>query len=470
MRSPKSAGAILVLAAMGWLPVAAAGWDPPVGEAVQWLLEHNRDYQKALAEREQARMNVVESASAALPSVSMTATGTRLGNIQSFEFPDSDTTNVSLQTAAEDNYSLKVGATQLLFSGSAFQAIGVSRSYERVSDAALAVTRASLLRDYLTGYARMGLLEDLTDLGEEVVTQTKARLDDARLLHEMGALSRFDLLRSEVEHMNSIPALREAEHGRDQAASALALLLNLPRERELDAHDFNVVCAVLEAEFPGLLDGRAVAAGLGPSDLERITALAFGHRPEIPLTRFSVEGYRRAVNVYRSGHLPTLAAFANWERANQWDMFSGDDRWANSWNVGVQASLPLFTGFRTTAQVAKGKQDLRKARADESTVQDAIRLEVKTALDDLQRRSLDMAAWERNSEAAMEGLRIAETRREGGAGSELELRDARTAMKAARANEAQARFELLRARIHLLHALGLLDQAGYTDMNNTNED
>lgn len=460
----------LALAALAAPPSRAASWDPPVGEAVQWLLENNRDYQKALADREQARMNVVQSASAALPSVNLTATGTRLGNIQSFEFPDSDSTSVSLQTAAEDNYSVKLAATQLLFSGSAFQAIGVSRSYERVSDAALAVTRAALLRDFLTGYARMGLLDELMDLNEEVVAQTKARLDDARLLHGMGSLSRFDLLRSEVEHMNSIPALREAEHGRDQAAAALALQLNLPRDRELDAHGFNVACQELEAQFPGLLDGSRLEAGIGPAELERLTALALEHRPETTLSRNTVEGYRRAVNVYRSGHLPTLAAFANWERANQWDMFSGDDRWANSWNVGLQASLPLFTGFRTTAEVVKGKQDLRKARADESTLTDAIRLEVITALDDLQRRSLDMAAWTRNSEAAAEGLRIAQTRREGGAGSELELRDALTARKAAGVNEAQARFELLRARIQLLHALGLLDQAAYHDLNNTSEE
>ncbi|MFA7332584.1 MAG: TolC family protein [Candidatus Delongbacteria bacterium] len=473
MRNTKRARPVALLLGCLLLPglaPRAATFDPPVGEAVAWLLEHNRDYQKALAEREKARMNVVEAASTALPNLSATATGTRLGKVQSFLWEVDSTETAELKVAAEDNYKLGLNLTQLLFSGSAFQAIGVSRSYERVSDAALIVERATLLKTYLTGYAQMGMLEDLTDLNQEVVAQTQARLDDARLLHEIGSLSRFDLLRSEVEHMNSIPALREAEHGYSQAAAGLALQLNLPPGQDLEAHDFDLRCDLLEAEFPGLLDGRRLESGIGPEDQRRLVEFALAHRAEVALSSNLVTGYRRAVKVYQAEHLPTLAAFANWERANQWDMFSQSESWNNSWNMGLQASLPLFNGFRTTSQVVKSRQDLRKARADDSVLQDAIRLECRTALDELQRRSLDMQAWSRNSEAAAEGLKIAETRREGGAGSELELRDARMAMKAARLNEAQARFELLKARIGLLHALGLLDQTSYQDLNYKSEE
>jgi outer membrane protein TolC len=433
---------------------AVERFEPPVGEAVQWLLEHNRDYQKALADRRKARLDVVETGAATLPSLQLSATGTHLGNIQDFKFD-----SLTLTTAADDNYSFNLGLTQLLFSGSAFQAIGVARSYERVAEASLAVQRAALLRGFLTGYSSIALLEELRVLNEEVVEGTKARLEDARLLHEIGALSRFDLLRSEVEHMNSIPALREAEDQLDQARAALVLQLALEPGTELGIRAFELACSALAAEFPGLLAEGSLPGG----ERERLVALAQRHRPERDLATNAVEGYRRAVRVYQSDHLPTLAAFANLEHANQWDMFSQEETWRSSWNVGLQASLPLFSGFRTAAQVAKGRQDLRKAQADESQLLDAIGLDVRTALDELQRRSLDMMAWERNAEAAAEGLEIAHTRRESGAGSELELRDARTAMKAARANAALARHQLLTARIDLLHALGLLDETFYLD-------
>ena len=445
---------------------AAEHFDPMVGDAVKHLLEHNREYQKALADRQKAHLNVIETGAAALPSLSLTATGTRLGNIQSFNFETSDTTSMLLAVAAEDNYEIGLQATQLLFSGSAFQAIGVARSYERVSESALAVQRAALVRDFLGGYAGLDLLRELVVLNEELVTQTKARFDDAKLLHEMGALSRFDLLRSEVEYMNSVPALREAENLLGQAEAGLVLQLGLAPGTTLGTHGFDPVCSDFEQQFPGVLDGTAMLNPVSDAELGRMLEFALSHRPESDLSLNSVEGYRRAVRVYQSGHLPTLAAFANWTRGNQWDMFSQSEQWNSSWNVGVQLSVPLFTGFRTSAQVSKGRQDLRKAREDDSQLKDAIRLELRTALEELQRRSLDMNAWNRNSDVAAEGFGIAATRRESGAGSELELRDARTAMKAARVNQAQARYNLLKARISLLHALGMLDRTTYTDINN----
>jgi outer membrane protein TolC len=467
---PRQAAALVCLALLAGPVLAGERFEPPVADAVKYLLEHNRDYQKALADRRKAHLNVIETGSSTLPSVTFNATGTRLGKVQSFLWETSDSTTMNLKVAAADNYSFGVNATQLLFSGSAFQAIGVARSYERVSEAALATQRAALIKGFLSGYAGMALLEELASLNQEIVTQTKARFDDARLLQEMGALSRFDLLRSEVEYMNSVPALREAENLLGQAEAGLVLQLGLAPGTRLGTHDFDIRCAPLEADFPGLLGGPREAGDLPESDRQRLLDFALAHRPETDLSANAVEGYRRAVRVYQSGHLPTVAAFANWEHANQWDMFSQNESWRSSWNVGLQASVPLFTGFRTSAQVAKGRQDLRKAREDDSQLMDAIRLELRTALDELQRRSLDMEAWSRNAEAAAEGLRIAETRRESGAGSELELRDARTAMKAARVNQSQARHDLLTARIGLLHALGLLDQTSYTDLSTPSEE
>jgi outer membrane protein len=435
---------------------AAEPFDLPAGEALEWLLERNRGYLNAQADLEKARLEVIEAGSAALPQLEAKATGTRLGNIQSFRFDSLD-----LATAAEDNYAFSLGASQLLFSGSVFSAIGVARSYRGFAEAELRRHREGLVREFLAGYSSLALLDELVALNGEMVERTRERFEDARLLAGIGSLSRFDLLRSEVEYMNTIPELREAENLAAQAESALRLMLDLEPGAVVTTREFDLACAELEGTFPGLLNAPDPSSD--ERRIEGLSALALEHRPETAMAVHGIEGYRRAVNVYRSQHLPTLAAFANWERANQWDLFSQDDLWNNSWNAGLQLSLPLFNGFRTTSQVRKGQQDLLKARQDESALHDAIRLEVRTAYDELQRRLLDHAAWSRNAEAAQEGFEIARTRRENGAGSELELRDARTAMKAARVNQARARHELLTARLDLLHALGLLDRTEVID-------
>jgi outer membrane protein len=436
-----------------------ATFDQPPGEAVEWLLAHNREYQKALADMEKARLNVQDAAADAFPQLSASATGTRLGNIQSFSFETDDGPS-NLMTAAEDNYSLTLGATQLLFSGSVLNAIGVSRSYSQVAEHGLRATREALLRDFLLLYARLNLLEKLRQLNEDLVSQTQARYEDAKLLSEIGALSRFDLLRSEVEYLNSIPALREAENLKDEATRALALMLDLDPGIVIVTHDFSMCNTVLKQQFGPLCQDLPDVAAI---DRDALIDFAAENRPETQVAEHSVEGYRRAVNVYRSQMLPTLAAFANWERVTSWDLFAQNDEWRNSWNAGLQVSVPIFTGFRTSAQIQMGKQDLKKARADQELLHDAIALDVETAMNELARRTLDMEAWQRNVEAASEGYAIAENRRASGAGSELELRDARNAMKAAELNRAEAEYNLLSARIQLAHALGMMDQTDYID-------
>ncbi len=447
--------ALVALGVLACLPAKATlraeVFSMSVSESVDYLLANNRDYQKALADLEQARLRVMETGSSALPQVDLGYTATRLGNTEGISLSDS----LSM-TPASNTYSYSLGATQLLFSGQVFYAIGAARSYREVAEAQLRSTRAGLIRSFLEQYAQVQLLRELVDLNEEVVAQARARYEDATLLHEIGSLSRYDLLRNEVEYMNSIPALREAENGLDYAESSLRLMLNLPSGTRLEIHGFDLQDEVLTrfSAEAGETQGHGELTADWLPDLQK---RALQQRPEMRITQQSVEGYKRGLRSYQAELLPTVAAFYNLERARPGDMFGISDEWHNSWNAGINVSLPIFTGLGRYARIKSAKQDLRKAGEDKSMMEDQIRIEVEFIGRELERRLLDYAAWERNAEAAEEGLRIARMRRDGGAGSEIELRDARTAMKAARANLAQARYDLITARINFLHALGELD-------------
>ena len=421
-----------------------------VSESVEYLLENNREYQKALADLEQANLRVLETGSSALPQVEVGYTATRLGNVQGIQLD-----SLSLNPE-RDNYSMSLNATQLLFSGQVFYAIGAASSYREVAEAQLRSTRAGLIRSFLEQYAQVQLLRELVDLNKEIVGQARARYEDAKLLHEIGSLSRYDLLRNEVEYMNSIPALREAENGLDYAESSLRLLLNLPSGTQIEIHGFDLQHEIL-TRFSSEAEQAQGHGELTASWLPDLLEQALEQRPEMRITDYSVEGYKRGLRSYQAELLPTVAAFYNLERAKPGDTFGMSSDWHNSWNAGISVSLPLFTGLGRYARIRSARQDLRKATEDQSLMEDQIRLEVEFNGRELERRLLDYAAWERNAEAAEEGMRIAQMRRDSGAGSELELRDARTAMKAARANLAQARYDLITARINFLHALGGLD-------------
>ncbi len=430
--------------------VHAEVFELSVEESIQYLLENNRDFQKYEADYRRARIEVIEAASAALPSARLDGNFTYLGNVQSFEFDtdfDGPEPPMKLKTASEEMYSGTFAVEQSLFSGSIFGAIRVASSYKKAAMYAFESQKHSLVKDYLVAYAQLRMLKDIVDLNAEMVELTKSHFDEAKLLHEIGAADNYSLMRAEVEYLNSIPLHKNAIKDLEAAESGLKLMLNLERDEQLVTHDFDI--EILPGDNPDILLAKA-------SD----------DRPEISSADHLSKAYKRAVGVYRAGRWPTVDAFYNFERQNQWDLFTQTDRWDNTWVAGINLSFPLFTGFRTSAQIQKAKLDLAKARHDASMLNDMIQLEVKLAYNDYLRSSSDFEAWYRNVELAEEGLEIAKLRWSTGNGSDLELRDARIALKAARVNLSSAKFDLVRSKVQLLFATGDLDQINIIELSN----
>src|SRR5690606_41527998 len=76
------------------------------------------------------------------------------------------------------------------------------------------------------------------------------------------------------------------------------------------------------------------------------------------------------VSTARAGHYPSLSAFANYGDTASWgsgrfggfDTPSGGDGYSTTW--GVELNIPIFSGFRTSAQTRQAVLN-REATADE---------------------------------------------------------------------------------------------------------
>ncbi len=422
----------------------ALTYDGSVKESIGYLIENNREFKKNRADWKTSQQNVREAASSAYPSINFNARYTYVGDILTIDFEQEGESPQKLKTATENMYRGTLSIEQLLFSGSVFGAIKVAKSYQNAADNKLIVQQNALVRGHLTSYAQVQMLADIMNLNKDMVESTKSHYEEAKLLYEIGATDNYTLLRAEVEHLNSIPAYRESEKLYKAAMSNLKLSLNLKETDELVLHPFDV-------DFEP------------PKNQDEIFNRLAETRSEIKMASFITEAYDRAVGIYGSQRLPTVSGFGNWERQNQWDLFSQNNYWNNSWVVGLNVSIPIFSGFRTSAQIQKGKLDLVKAREDESILRDQISLEAQLAYADYVRSSSDFDAWFRNVDLATEGFKIANLRWSNGDGSELELRDARIALQNAQVHLSRAKFDFLRTKIQLLYTLGEIDNIVVTE-------
>ncbi len=145
-----------------------------------------------------------------------------------------------------------------------------------------------------------------------------------------------------------------------------------------------------------------------------------------------------------AGYKPRLDANGGYLVRNSRLTDSLDDT-VNGWFFGVSGSWDLFDGFATAGRVKQARAILETARV---TYDDSVRqveLEVQQAYANLQQARETIQSQQKNVEQALEALRLANERLAAGAGTQLDVLDARVALTRARSTEVEARADYSKA-------------------------
>jgi outer membrane protein TolC len=160
---------------------------------------------------------------------------------------------------------------------------------------------------------------------------------------------------------------------------------------------------------------------------------------------------RQAVSRSKAGHWPSLALQGNYE-INSEDFNDSHD----NYTVGAVVQLDLYSGRRTSSQVAAAKSALAgtKARYDEAVLQ--VRVETQSAFYQAQSAWQSIAVARAAVDQADEGLRIVANRYAGGLLTIVDLLDAQVALQQARTQVFRALHNYKVARIDLALASGTI--------------
>jgi outer membrane protein len=130
-----------------------------------------------------------------------------------------------------------------------------------------------------------------------------------------------------------------------------------------------------------------------------------------------------------------------------------------SWSAGVTLSWPIFDGGLTSARAHEADANVRAARAQETALEQQVRLEVEQARLGVVGAKAAMDAAAQALDNAKVRLQLAEGRYAQGVGSVIELGDAQVALTGAAAQRVQADYDLASARAQLIKAVGRLAPA-----------
>lgn len=400
----------------------------------------------ARAEAERARAEVRAARSGYFPQIN--ASGSYVRTIESeFEAIFSGATGTtgagtgaqasgfsSLPFGRDNTWRLGLDVNQLIWNGGRTASmVDLAKAARRIAELSADGRVAQALVDVTQAYFDAQLADRLVHIAETSLALAERTLADARLGYQQGATAEFDAVRAEVTRDQQRTALVRARADQVVTRARLHQLLGLPLDQPLQlatelAVDLEVAPAAQRAA------GRAGVT----TPKERIA---------VAQARANVDSQRAQLRGARAQRWPELAAFSNFGLVQYPETVLPRDDWRRNWTIGITLAVPLFTGFRISAQIAAARAAVRGAEAElADTIERAAvdELDARTAVETA---AAELTASTRSVTLAERAYQIAEVRYRQGVSTYLELADARLSLNRSRIEAARAARDLKVARV-----------------------
>lgn len=362
---------------------AAEPWT--LDRAVTYALAHSPDAQVARARVEGAQALVQQAQSAWYPQLAVSGRYTDTNNpMMAFgSILNQRAFNFGLDfnhPGQIDNLDAAGTVAYNLYSGGKASAgRQAARAGAQAADYDLNAARHELAAEVVKAVLNLQKAREAVGAVEGGVKAYDAAVSVAQARFDAGQLLKADLLSLKVQLAQTRETLSSARHGAALAERAFDFVLGL------DATDSPV--------------------DLAPNDpsLSRLTApdtRDYSQRPEL----LGLDARQRAaeamVEAARSGHRPSVNAFASYQYDHGWQL----NRGADSWLAGVSVDVNLFDGGQTTGRIRQASAELLQVKELRRKAELRIGLEVEQARlahdDAVERLAVTASAVEQAEESA----------------------------------------------------------------------
>ena len=404
-----------------------------LADALNLTLQQNRAVLKSASDLEAAHGVSLQVRAVAIPKLQVAGnyTDTDAGAIESF--PST--------TQSHQNWDTRIRIVQSIYEGGRVRSsLRVAKLTREQAILAHKTVIADTLLATRLAYFDILLAAQNILVREASVSLLAKELEDQQRRFDSGTVPRFNVLRAEVAVANAKPALIRARNNHRIAKNNLVNQLgcDLPRD----------VWEDIPMQLTDTLE-------VGEYSIELSVAIsqALGNRTELGTLRKLEKMREEDVTAARSGGLPSVQAFAGWGWRNK--NFSTDITDSiDGWQIGAQASWNIFDGYQTRGKVVQAKAAHEKSKLELDDTSSRIEIEVRTAYSSFVQAREVLESQKKVQEQADEALRLAKTRAENGAGTQLDVLNAETALTEARTTQIEAKHDYAVAVAKLNRAIG----------------
>lgn len=199
-----------------------------------------------------------------------------------------------------------------------------------------------------------------------------------------GRTSKYEILKMDADLASRVPTMNDAQTQLSSAQESLKRLIGAPWDASVELN------GEFGAEYPQLDYGKLVSS-------------MYEREPSLKALKKSAASAKDAVTSKKTAFLPTLSAYGSIDRKGG---LNGDHRFENDdlahyRSYGLKASVPLWEGGQTEAQLAQAVADKNNAVLKEKQAEGDLMLELKKAY-------VEYCQYQGNLKANNEAVRLAE--------------------------------------------------------------
>lgn len=309
-------------------------------------------------------------------------------------------------------------------------AVEAARSNRAVAEKSLDLTRQDLtLRVKSAFYLLLSAQKQVTAT-RETVTAREAVSEQAREFFNQGVRAKVDVARAEANLFAAKTAMIRAENNREIARLELANAMGMETLEE---------CSLIEP----------TATELSLPERRQLQSEALQNRAELQQLTALKAAASANIKSAKSTYLPILSGTANAGYADQDLPPTG-----HVWGVGLNLTMPLFSGFSSVEQVREANANLNVIEARLNNLRLQIIKDAESAWLNCNEAFARITSTQMEVTAATESRLLAEGRYHEGVGSIIEVTDAQSKGVDAQTANIQARYDYYVALARLDRALG----------------
>jgi outer membrane protein len=431
----KNIGIILLLTMGLASGLKAQGADTlTLSQAVQMALKHSPSLEAGMAAIDQAKAQLNEVESYAMPQLAGDASYTRIDPVITIPFTLPGQPTVVFQTEPNNNYNGNFSLQQPLWAFGRFDAEDrVAESGIKSAQDNLEAYKAQAAYQTTQIYYSILTTDEGIRVEQDQVNVLQSNLADADQREKQGTATALDTLNIQARISQTQSEIADLQATRRKQVAGMRRILGMapgtpvnvarPAQSAQLPEDVNVLDSIAEKQRPEIIMAK---------DAENTARLQIDAAKESndPLLSASVMGG------YKNGYLPDL----NQEKLN----------WAGT----IDFHVPILDGGRTHAQVDEAEAQYRAAQAHTEDAKLGIENDIEQALADLQSSRSRVKLTDVQIQQAQQAYDIAEVRYKNGAATNLDVLTAQSALEQARLQQAQLMFSLELSQYNLNKAVG----------------